>query len=85
MKAKVVSSRLVTSRSLRARDYVLQPFEVIFSEEVMKRKIVYLAADDSSQARTLLDAMEDTELAAALHRSTKTGDVFVRIRNVRGQ
>lgn len=59
MMIKIVPSSTLTARTLRAKDYVLVPFEVTWTETVVRNAIIHLPADSEEKAALLLEAMVD--------------------------
>lgn len=81
MKVKIVPASELSSKTLRAEDYVLTPFRVTYMEEIEKDVIIHLQADTSDQAQSMLEEMADSDLINNL-RSNKPKNVRVVDRRI---
>lgn len=66
MKAKIVPASKLTTKTLRAKDYVLSPVRVTITETVETDYIVHLDVETSDQAQSMLEEMSDADLMSLL-------------------
>ena len=83
MKTRLVPSSELSSKTLRAKDYVLRPFKVTWKEEIEHVTIVHLDAGCNDQAQSMLESMSDEELIKTLMKGEKR-EVRYRERYVTG-
>lgn len=83
MKIRVVPASELSSKTLRAKDYVLKPYKVTWMEEIEHVTIVHLDADCNDQAQSMLESMEDSTLIETLMKGEKK-EVNYRERYVTG-
>jgi len=82
MKAKIIPASELTTKTLRAKDYVLTPVRVTITEEVETDYLVHIGPiDTSDEAQCMLEEMSDEELMRLLKKSKKR-DVRVVDRRV---
>jgi len=72
MKTKIIPASQLSTKTLRAKDYVLSPVRVTIKEEIETDYIVHIGpVETSDQAQSMLEEMADADLMALLKRSKK--------------
>jgi len=66
MKTRIVDSKELSSKSLRAETYIIKPYRITYVEEITHTVDVHLNAASSTEARYILRNMPESELAEYL-------------------
>jgi len=68
MKVKIVDSKDLSPRSLKAEVYITKPFQITYLEEVMHTASIHISADSKKEAESILRRMTEPELSEFLGR-----------------
>jgi hypothetical protein len=72
MKIKIVPASELSTKTLRAKDYVLSPVKVTITEEIETDYIVHIGpVDTSDEAQSMLEEMDEASLMTLLKKSKK--------------
>jgi hypothetical protein len=73
MKTRIVPSSELSTKTLRAKDYVLKPFKITYVEETETDVVVYLDVQTTEEAREMLDEMDDSDFIATMRKGKRAG------------
>lgn len=78
MKAKIVPSSQLSTKTLQAKDYVLTKFRVTIAETIETDYFTWLEAETSDQAQSMLEEMSDADLVKMI-KSGNTKKATLRV------
>jgi len=71
MKVKIVDSKDLSTKSLKAETYIIKPYQITYLEEVMHTVDVHMDAVSKREAESILRKMTEPELSKFLNKQKR--------------